>query len=301
MTIGRLDEPSAVRSLQLDDVRATYVVDGVLLMNGAAFFPAIPDDYWAAHPELVTANGALPMGAGGLLVERGDTTLLIDAGVGATSVSFPIAEIDCGALIDVLAALDHTPDDIDVVAFTHLHFDHAGWAFVNGDKTFPNARYVLAEREWAPYTDPTRPNDATTPSHVIEAMAADPAALQLVQDGDEIIPGVRAVVTPGHTPGHTSYVVTSRTGQRLVAVGDAFHTPAQLAHPEWMSVADSDVVGVETARRRLLEELAEPDTIGFGFHFGDQAFGRTAVDMNGETIWEPVPTPVLAPTPRLSR
>jgi glyoxylase-like metal-dependent hydrolase (beta-lactamase superfamily II) len=301
MTIGLLGEPSAVRSLRLDDVVATYVVDGVLLMNAAAFFPAIPSAYWAAHPELLTANGALPMSAGGLLVERDGTTLLIDAGVGATSASFPIADIDCGAMLDVLATLGHHQDDIDMVAFTHLHFDHAGWAFVNGDKTFPNARYVLAEREWAPYMDPARPRDPTTPAQVIEAMAANHAALQLVEDGGEIAPGVHAVVTPGHTPGHTSYVVTSRTGQRLVALGDAFHTPAQLAHPEWMSMADADAVGVENARRRLLDELAEPGTIGFGFHFGDQAFGRTVVDTAGETIWEPVPSSILAPAPRLSR
>ena len=54
-------------------------------------------------------------------------------------------------MIDVLGALGRRPEDIDVVAFTHLHFDHAGWAYANGAKTFPNARYVLAAQEWAPY------------------------------------------------------------------------------------------------------------------------------------------------------
>ena len=63
MTAGELGEPSAVRRLQLDDVLATYVVDGVLLMNAAAFFPSIPSDYWAARPGLVTADGVLPMSA----------------------------------------------------------------------------------------------------------------------------------------------------------------------------------------------------------------------------------------------
>ena len=59
----------------------------------------------------------------------------------------------------------------------------------------------------------------------------------------------------------------------------------------------------DTLRRILprLDELAEPGTIGFGFHFGDQAFGRTVVDTAGETIWEPVPSSILAPAPRLSR
>lgn len=51
----------------------------------------------------------------------------------------------------------------DVVAFTHLRFDHAGWAFANGAKTFPNARYVMAEREWAPYVNGEHGGDITTP------------------------------------------------------------------------------------------------------------------------------------------
>jgi hypothetical protein len=70
LSIGRLGDPSAVRSLQLDDVVATYVVDGVLTMRPAEFFPAIPSDYWSARPELFTAIGRMPMSAGGLLIEH---------------------------------------------------------------------------------------------------------------------------------------------------------------------------------------------------------------------------------------
>ena len=109
------------------------------------------------------------------------------------------------------------------------------------------------------------------------------------------------MVTPGHSPGHTSYVITSRTGRRLVALGDAFHTPAQLAEPEWLSIADTDAAGVLNARRRLLAELAKPDTLGFGFHFGDQAFGQSNHRRCRGNHLGPVPTSVLAPAPRPSR
>ena len=295
--IGRPGDSSAVRSVVLDDVVATYVVDGVLLMQ-AAFFPGIPRDFWAGRPELFTSGGALPMSAGGLLIERDDATLLIDAGVGTATVDFAIADIDCGAMIDVLELVGRRPEDIDVVAFTHLHFDHAGGAFINGVKTFPNARYVVAAQEWAPYANGTHPRDTTTPWHVIDKLASDDESLELIDDGDEIVPGVHAVVARGHSPGHTSYVITSRAGRRLVVLGDAFHVPAQLAHPEWLSMADIDAPGVVTARRRLLAELAEPNTIGFAFHFGDQAFGQLSTGDAGEAVWEPVPTSVLAPPPR---
>ncbi len=284
----------------MDDIVATYVVDGVLQMRASAFFPGIPADFWSARPDLFTSDGRLPMSAGGLLVERDGMTLLIDAGVGTTTTDFAMADIYCGAMIDVLGAIGKRPEDIDVLAFTHLHFDHAGWAFANGDRTFPNARYVLAAKEWAPYDRPSDRRDATTPWHVIEKMASSDTELELVNDGAEIAPGVHAVLTPGHSPGHTSYVITSQSGRRLVAFGDAFHAPAQLAHPEWLSIADTDAAGVTSARRRLLAELAEPQTMGFGFHFGDQAFGRTTTGAAGQINWDPVPTSILAPAPRLS-
>lgn len=182
------------------------------------------------------------MSAGGLLVESDGVTLLIDAGVGAVRREVAVGGVDCGALLDVLAATGRSPGDIDVVAFTHLHFDHAGGAFVDGRKTFPNARYVLSAAEWAPHADGDHRGDEHSPSHVLRDLARTP--LELIDDGAEILPGVRAIVTGGHTPGHTAYVITSRTGRRLIAFGDAFQIPAHLAHPEWFSTADADHSGV---------------------------------------------------------
>lgn len=295
--IGRPGDRAAVRSLRLDDVIATYVVDGVLAMQPTAFFPGIPSDYWTSRPQLLTARGEMLMSAGGLLIERDDKMLLIDTGVGTTTTDFAFGGVDCGSLLDVLNRLDRRPEDIDVVAFTHLHFDHAGWAFTNGTKTFPNARYMLAAQEWASCANDDH-RGTHVPGRVIRNLAAGIASVDLIDDGDEIFPGVRAVVTPGHSPGHTSYVITARSGHRLVAFGDAFHTPAQLGHPAWTSAADSDVQRVQGARWRLLAELVKPDTIGFGFHFGDQPFGRVTTDDAGQVTWEPVPTSVLAPPPR---
>ena len=127
--IGRPGDPSAVRSVRLGDVVATYVVDGVIMIRPRAFFPDIPADEWAAWPEVFSASGEMPMSAGGLMIERGGQRLLIDAGVGPLVSDFVYGSIDCGSLLDVLATLGRRPEDIDVVAFIHLHFDHAGWAF----------------------------------------------------------------------------------------------------------------------------------------------------------------------------
>jgi len=97
------------------------------------------------------------------------------------------------------------------------------------------------------------------------------------------------VVTPGHSPGHTSYIITSSTGKRLIALGDAFHIPAQLGHLDWSSLPDIDGAAVLAARRKLMQELEQPGTVGFACHFGDQAFGRLTRPGAGLPGWEPVP------------
>lgn len=294
-TIGRPGDPAAVRSLTFDDVAATYVVDGVLTMRPETFFPETPRQAW---DHLCTPAGELLMSAGGLLVKIEGITVLIDAGVGTLTSSIALGGSDCGSMLDVLHALDVRPDDIDVLAITHLHFDHAGWAFTDGVKTFPNARYVFAAQEWAPFAAGHLDKGEVAPRQVISQLSSGRTDFELFEDGDEIVPGMRALVTPGHTPGHTSYVITSRTGRRLIAFGDVFHSSTQVTHPDWMSVADLDAAGVRAARHRLLERLSEPDTVGFGCHFGDQPFGRVLVDATNDAAWQPIPSAVLAPPPR---
>jgi glyoxylase-like metal-dependent hydrolase (beta-lactamase superfamily II) len=296
---GQLCHQSAVRSLQLDDIRLTYVVDGAMEIAPAVFFPEIPHHYWQQHPSMLADNGRVVMSTGGLLVETAGHRVLIDGGFGDIQLSNEAGRINCGALLQVLATLGHSADDIDVFAFTHLHADHIGWAYIHepaGPRpTFPNARYVLSAREWQPLADGVPPSEPAV-ARLIPPLEANKT---LFADGDEIAPGITALVTPGHTPGHTSYIVTSATGQRIIAFGDAFHAPAQLAHPEWPSAADADSDSVLIARRRILTELEHPNTLGFGIHFGDQAFGRIVRDgTTNSPQWAPVPARVISGPPR---
>lgn len=296
---GLLREQSAVRTVTLDDVRLTYAVDGAMGLNPRVFFPHLPAAYWADRQEELNGHGQIAMSVGGLLVERGGRRLLIDAGLGPAAGQTPLGTVNSGALPGTLAALGAGPAAIDTVAFTHLHADHTGWAFTqDGDgayrKTFPAARYLVAAKEWAPYgRGESLP--AAAPAAVLGQLAT---ARTLVDDGEEVFPGVRTVVTPGHSPGHTSYIITSGAGRRLIALGDAFHIPAQIGHPDWPSMPDIDASAVVAARRRLIAELEQPDTVGFACHFGDQAFGRVTRTAGGPHGWEPVPATAIMPAPR---
>ena len=93
-------------------------------------------------------------------------------------------------------------------------------------------------------------------------------------------------IAAGHTPGHAEYVITSG-GQRLIAFGDAVHSPIQVEHPEWSLALDHDPVRAADQRRRLVAELAQPDTIGFGVHFADVVFGHVRRSGAG-AAWRPL-------------
>ena len=299
-SVGSLGDQSAVRTLTLGDVRLTYIVDAAMELDPAGFFPAIPASYWRAHPEALTPSGRVAASAGGVLVERGGRRLLIDVGLGANALPPGLGVARGGALLRTLRALGVPPGSIDTVAFTHLHTDHTGLGFVSGPgrreprKAFPRADYLVARREWGPFWNGEVEVGAPSWDGFMVPMSR---VLRQFEDGDEVWPGVTALVTPGHSPGHTSYVIATAGGRRVLVVGDAFHTPAQMEHPEWPSGPDVDVDGVLDARTTLLAELRAPRTYCFAFHFGDRAFGRLAPRPHGGTGWCPVPASVLLPPP----
>jgi glyoxylase-like metal-dependent hydrolase (beta-lactamase superfamily II) len=297
--VGMLSEQSCVRTLQLDDVRVTYVVDGAMAGDPTAFIPQAPVTYWRTHRELLDSDGWMPMSAGGLLVETQHNLVLIDAGYGDLTHTSAQGRIDCGAFLHTLAAIGVDRTRVEVLAFTHAHADHIGWAFTEGvDRrsvaTFPRARYVMAEREWTPLQETAGVRGGPTDKFV-HALSD---RVHTFTDGEEIAPGIHAIVTPGHSSGHATYVITTKAGRRLIVFGDVFHNPVQIDNVSWGSAPDLDPAQATLARSRIIDELLQDNTTGFGFHFGDQPFGRVVLHPNSALIWEPVQSEILLPTPR---
>lgn len=284
----RLRRPSGIRSLHLGDTKVSFVPDGAVQGRPRSWLPDTTAEFWAAHPDYLDASGCLVASIGGLLVERGDHALLIDAGFGPHELpaepGTPNGTIHGGALLDSLAELGRRPEEIEAVAFTHLHIDHLGWSWHSvpgGDRLpFSHAEYLVAEQEWAQRDVLKAAGTTEEITTVLEPR------VRSVTDEQELLPGVQVRISAGHTPGHTEYVITSG-GKRLIAFGDALHTPIQVDHPEWSCVYDHDPLRSARHRRRLVAELEEPDTIGFGIHFADVVFGRVRHDGDGPA-WHPL-------------
>ncbi|MBF8192838.1 MBL fold metallo-hydrolase [Nonomuraea sp. K274] len=286
----RLRRPSSIRSLQLGDLKLSYVSDGVVQLKPYGWLPGTTKQDWDDHAAFLDDTGNLAGSIGGLLVELGERALLIDAGVGPLSSpddpdNRRIGSIRGGDLLDSLAKLGRRPADIKAVAFTHLHLDHLGWAWhpaPDSDMTaFTGADFLISEPEW------TQRRLSIEQGTTDEMLARLAPRVRTIGDGEEIFPGVRMSLTPGHTIGHAAYTITSG-GRRLIAFGDALHSPVQVGRPDWSAVSDLDSAESTAHRRRIVEELLHPDTIGFGIHFADVPFGRVGTTADGRPTWHPV-------------
>jgi glyoxylase-like metal-dependent hydrolase (beta-lactamase superfamily II) len=215
-----------------------------------------------AHPE--DSDGRLVLDLGGHLIRTRDRLLLVDAGVGTATAEHRTG----GHLLDSLRALSVDPAQITDVIFTHLHFDHVGWATQQGRIVFPNATYRVHEDDWRHFV--TSPDAAPG---AVKKLSPLEAQLELFSSEVEIAPGIIARPAPGHTPGSTVFVVAD-SGQRAMLLGDVIHTVAELTDPEWQSLIDLDPAGARAVRQRFVDEaIAEGDIVAAA-HFPGLGMGR---------------------------
>ncbi|WKN52626.1 MBL fold metallo-hydrolase (plasmid) [Rhodococcus opacus] len=285
---ARLRSTPKSRSVHIGDIRVSYVHDGWIQLHPTLWLPNSSTDYWADHPQYLDDDGYLRAGMGGLLVETPTGTVLIDAGFGPRQMTADpdtprFGAITGGSFLDSLTALGVRPAQIDVLAFTHLHLDHIGWVSApdptTGQPPFAHARVVMTAAEW---------DHGTSDEHgpFEETMKALEPRLELVSDGSEFSPGITLRSAPGHSAGHAVYEIASN-GQRLIAFGDLFHSPVQIAKPHWPAQPDIDTERSTQSRHAILQRLTQDNTLGFGIHFADVTFGRVVVREHGCAVGSP--------------
>jgi glyoxylase-like metal-dependent hydrolase (beta-lactamase superfamily II) len=190
-----------------------------------------------------------------------------------------------------LAAAGIDPKSIDTVLLTHMHPDHSAGLtdMSNGSRLFPNAELVMHENEPAHWFDDGAMTKADERSRKLYFLAGREQVTpykdrtRLFRQG-EVFPGVTAVPSLGHTPGHTAYLIASGNDQ-LMIWGDTVHVPeVQTAFPEAGMAFDTDLAAAAASRRRMFDRVSADGILIAGMHLHFPAFSRLARRGNAYTL-----------------
>lgn len=257
--------------------------DGHLVLDTGFFFPDAPPDALAAA--LGTSDLAEPilMPCTVPLLRQGKRTILFDAGAG------PAFMDSTGRLLESLDNAGIAPDQITDIIFTHCHPDHL-WGVTDDfdELTFPNARYHVSRTEYdfwtAADTLDSMPENLKT--FVIGAQARLPRIADrtnFFEDGAEPLPGIEAIATPGHTPGHSSFLL-HLGGDPLLLTGDVLSDPLTVRHPDWRWGTEHDPALAATTRRRMIERVTSEQLRVAVYHMPPPGFGRIEKTADG-AVW----------------
>jgi methylmalonyl-CoA epimerase len=261
----------------LGDFELITLTDGFFALDGGAMFGVVPRTLWEKRLPPDDSN-RIPLTTRPLIVRNGKDTMIIDAGVGdkMDPKSAQIYQLDRRYHLDhALAEAGVSAEDITIALASHLHFDHVG-AFTALDKNgrvvprFPNAKYIAHRGEWE---DATHPHERNRGSYLQENFVPlkDAGVLTLVDDGAEIIPGVKYRHSGGHTPNHQ--VVMIESGGRTAAfTADMYPTSAHISDP-WVMGYDLLPVDTLTFKRGFAKEAIERGYLLFFEHDPSMAAG----------------------------
>lgn len=282
--------------IRIGDLEIHLINDAMIKVDAGGAFGLVPRVLWRdiLAPD---DDNLVPMTLHNLVLRVGEQVIVIDTGLGDKLTPKMRAiwhlERPDGGLLGGLARLGLRPEDVTLVIDTHLHADHCAGntRFDEAGQvvpTFPNAEYVVQRRE---FEDAMQPNERTRATYI--PLNYEPLAqrgqLRLLDDEEiELAPGVFAVRTPGHTPGHMSVRFESR-GHHALFVCDLATYAVHFERLGWMTAYDVEpLVTLETKRRWRRWALAHDALIIFP-HDPRIPAARLVQPPDGKPTLEPVP------------
>jgi glyoxylase-like metal-dependent hydrolase (beta-lactamase superfamily II) len=273
--------------------------------DGARSFP-MPDKWVTnvAKDEALAAAEAAYMPKGMVtvpfnpqLINTGSKLILVDTGNGIATLEPTKGAV--GRTLQNLAAAGVDPKSIDIVLISHLHPDHTnGIRALDGSMAFPNAELMVPAKEWEFWMSDENAAKAESEitknyfANVKKIYAGIESKVTKYDWGKEVAPGITAVATPGHTPGHTSFAVASGNSKILIQ-SDVTNIPEFfLRNPDWHVAYDYDPALAQETRHKFYDmAVAEKATV-VGFHFTFPSVGHVEKDGNGYRLipaaWNPV-------------
>jgi glyoxylase-like metal-dependent hydrolase (beta-lactamase superfamily II) len=281
-----LNRPApAFYRFKLGDFEITVVSDGLLSLGAPSddiFMGVSKEDMTRVLTENFLPINEVELDQNVLVVNTGKQLVLFDTGTGPTLKAFgPKA----GRLQANLKAAGIDPRSIDAIALTHAHPDHCfGIMSESGKRNFPKAQIYLTQADLEFWTDERKSTNEIFKAMIDGArqnLLPNRDRIVFVKDGQEIIPGIQAMATPGHTVGHTIYMISSG-GQTLCNTGDIAHHPAvSVEQPRIQFVFDTDGPQAVASRLRVFDMLAASRMLFVAYHFPWPGVGHIAKQGDG--------------------
>ncbi|MAS03367.1 MAG: MBL fold metallo-hydrolase [Ahrensia sp.] len=274
---------------RVGDFVVTAINDGIVPVPPGVMVGMAPDEVKKTL-ESRFRPGDPHVTIGAYLIEHGGSRTLVDTG--ARNLMGPTL----GKVVDNLAAVGVTPDQIDRIALTHIHADHAGGMLDDdGNAVFPKAEVFLSIDEENHWLGGEPPTDEVGVSEQVNSYA--PQLRKAYGDRwhaigeEEVIPGLRREALPGHTPGHSGYHLSSGN-EELLIWGDITHVPVvQIANPDVGLAFDVDVDLARETRHRILKRISADRLAIGGMHLEFPGFGHVVRNGSGyeyvPDLWMP--------------
>ena len=272
-------------AVRVGNVELISVLDASISAPWSVLFPNVAPDAMEPYRQHLSPDGSqLTLSISSFIVRAGGKTILVDTGLGAKNR----AGFSNGRLPEALAENGVAPGDVDVVLATHIHIDHVGGhTTAKGDgfvPAFPKAKHVFTRAEWDHWTAPAIAN-APGNEYVVDSVLPlrGVADIELVDNEHRLGDEITLIPTPGHTPAHTSFLITS-AGESAVILGDVAHSPVQVSETGWLPVFDSDPAQAAETREKLMDRLEKEQPLLAAGHFPHPGFGRV-VRVDGKRYW----------------
>ncbi len=276
--------------MQLGDLELHLLIAGRWKADGGLMFGVVPKVMWEKKKP-ADGNNMIDMACVGLIARINGRVVVCETGIGtklSEKRARQVALREPEGLLQSLRRLGITPDEVDAVITTHLHWDHAGGLTRRDERgglelTFKKARHFIQESEWDFALHPDQRSESAYYHDDFTPLADGHRAVELLAGDTEVLPGVHVRHVGGHTPG--SQVILFRSGElACVVTGDLVCQTPHLRVP-WTMAADLDPLRVLEQKARLFEEAERHRWLLVLSHEPDQPAGY--LEEGGR--WRPEP------------